>query len=105
VSSDIVMPDRYAYLKMGERDVDHAMPWDKIDAAAYTVWDKTANFNKAISNSKERIAHNEQFKLIEDNAKWIDSRSEESNSLNIDKFKIAQNAIEEKPKVQAYFSV
>jgi hypothetical protein len=26
------------------------------DAAAYTVWDKTANFNKAISNSKERIA-------------------------------------------------
>jgi carboxyl-terminal processing protease len=30
VSSDIVMPDRYAYLKMGERDVDHAMPWDKL---------------------------------------------------------------------------
>jgi carboxyl-terminal processing protease len=27
---------------MGEDD--HAMPWDKIDAAAYTVWDKTANF-------------------------------------------------------------
>ena len=99
VSSDIVMPDRYAYLKMGERDVDHAMPWDKIDAATYTLWDKTANFNKAISNSKERIAHNDQFKLIEDNAKWIDSRSEENTySLNIKKFKIAQNAIEEKAK-------
>jgi carboxyl-terminal processing protease len=39
VSSDIIMPDRYAYLKMGERDVDHAMPWDKIDAATYTLWD------------------------------------------------------------------
>jgi carboxyl-terminal processing protease len=99
VSSDIIMPDRYAYLKMGERDVDHAMPWDKIDAATYTLWDKTANFNKAISNSKERIAHNDQFKLIEDNAKWIDSRSEENTySLNIKKFKIAQNAIEEKAK-------
>jgi carboxyl-terminal processing protease len=99
VSSDIVMPDRYAYLKMGERDVDHAMPWDKIDAATYTQWDKTANFNKAIANSKERIAHNDQFKLIEDNAKWIDSRSEENTySLNIKKFKIAQNAIEEKAK-------
>jgi hypothetical protein len=34
----------------------------------------------------KRIAHNEQFKLIEDNAKWIDSRSEESTySLNIDR--------------------
>jgi hypothetical protein len=32
VSSDIVMPDRYAYLKMGERDVENAMPC-KIDPA------------------------------------------------------------------------
>jgi carboxyl-terminal processing protease len=50
------------------------LPWDKIDAAAYTVWDKTANFNKAISNSKERIAHNEQFKLIEDNGLIVEVR-------------------------------
>ena len=33
VSSDVVMPDRYAYLKMGERDEENAMPWDKIDPA------------------------------------------------------------------------
>ena len=99
VSSDIVMPDRYAYLKMGERDVDNAMPWDKIDPADYAVWDKTANFNKAISNSKSRIERNSQFKLIEENAKWIDSRSEDNTyNLNIEKFKIAQNAIEEAAK-------
>jgi hypothetical protein len=60
----------------------------------------------AISNSKERIAHNEQFKLIEDNAKWIDSRSEESTySLNIDKFKIAQNAIEEAKSTSLFLSI
>ena len=99
VSSDVVMPDRYAYLKMGERDVENAMPWDKIDAADYTVWDKTANFNKAILNSKNRIQNNAQFKLIEENAKWIDSRSKENNySLNIDKFKKEQKAIEETAK-------
>jgi carboxyl-terminal processing protease len=99
VSSDIVMPDRYAYLKMGERDVDHAMPWDKIDAASYSVWDKTANFKKAIANSKYRIENNPQFQLIEDNAKWIDSRSEDNiYSLNKNKFKVAQNAIEETAK-------
>ena len=95
VSSDVVMPDRYAYLKMGERDVDNAMPWDKIDPADYTVWNKNENFNKAILNSKSRIAHNSQFQLIEENAKWIDSRSEDNTySLNIKKFKIAQNEIE-----------
>ena len=99
VSSDIVMPDRYAYLKMGERDVDNAMPWDKIDPAAYSVWSKTANFNQAIINSKKRIAQSSQFQLIEENAKWIDSRSADNTySLNIEKFKTAQNAIEEKAK-------
>ena len=99
VSSDVVMPDRYAYLKMGERDVENAMPWDKIDAAEYTTWNDNAKFNQAIVNSKMRIAQNGQFKLIEDNAKWIDSRSEENTySLNIDKFKVAQNSIEEKAK-------
>ena len=99
VSSDIVMPDRYAYLKMGERDVDNAMPWDKIDPAAYAVWEKNVNFNQAIANSKKRIAQSSQFQLIEENAKWIDSRSEDNTySLNLAKFKIAQNAIEEKAK-------
>jgi carboxyl-terminal processing protease len=38
---------------------------------------KAANFNKAVSNSKTRIEHNSQFKLIEEN-KWIDSRSEDN---------------------------
>nr|WP_288833351.1 carboxy terminal-processing peptidase [uncultured Flavobacterium sp.] len=99
VSSDIVMPDRYSYLKMGERDVENAMPWDKIDAADYTVWNNNSNFAKAILHSKERIAANPQFKLIEENAKWIDTRSDENEySLNIDKFRKAQTAIEEKAK-------
>ncbi len=99
VSSDIVMPDRYAYLKMGERDVDNAMPWDKIDKAEYTVWTKNSNFDQAIINSKNRIAQNSQFKLVEENAKWIDSRSEDNTySLNIDKFKVAQTEIEGKAK-------
>jgi carboxyl-terminal processing protease len=99
VSSDVVMPDRYAYLKMGERDEENAMPWDKIDPAAYAVWNNTSKFDQAIANSKKRIEENSQFKLIEENAKWIDSRSNENTySLNMDKFKVAQNQIEEVAK-------
>ena len=99
VSSDVVMPDRYAYLKMGERDVDNAMPWDKIDPAQYTVWTNNAKFNKAIADSKNRIAQNQQFKLIEENAKWIDERSHENDySLKLEEFKKNQKAIEETNK-------
>ena len=99
VSSDVVMPDRYAYLKMGERDEAHALPWDKIDPAPYTVWNNASKFDQAIINSKKRIEKNIQFQLIEENAKWIDSRSAENDySLNIDKFKAEQNQIEEASK-------
>ncbi len=95
VSSDIVMPDRYAYLKMGERDGGNAMPWDKIDPAVYTVWNQNANFEKAIANSKKRIAESSQFKLIEENAKWIDARSKDNGySLKFEDFKKNQKSIE-----------
>jgi carboxyl-terminal processing protease len=99
VRSDIVMPDRYAYLKMGERDVDNAMPWDKIDPADYSVWKATENFNQAVANSKARIAQSPQFKLIEDNAKWIDVKSKENTySLNIKSFKETQAQVESEGK-------
>jgi len=99
VSSDVAIPDRYAYLKMGERDIDNAMPWDKIDPAEFKFWDKQRNFDAAIDNSKKRIAANPKFKLIDENAKWIDERNKENvYSLNIDQFKLEQAAIEEKAK-------
>lgn len=87
VYSDIIMPDRYSYIDMGERDIDNAMPWDKIDEASY----KTVNnngFETTIANSKKRIAVNEQFKLIDENAKWINARKDESvYFLEFNKFK------------------
>ena len=99
VKSDVAIPDRYAYLKMGEKDIDNAMPWDKIDAAEYKVWDKQNNFDLAIAKSKERMSNNAQLNLIDDNAKWLDERNKENNySLNIDKFKAEQKALDEKNK-------
>jgi carboxyl-terminal processing protease len=84
---------------MGERDIDNAMPWDKIDPSEFKFWDKQTNFDVAIDNSKKRIAENPKFKLIDENAQWIDQRNKESvYNLNIDQFKAEQKAIEEKAK-------
>jgi carboxyl-terminal processing protease len=99
VKSDIAIPDKYAYLKMGERDIENAMPGDKIDPANYTIWDKQNNFEQAIKKSKARMQANSQLQLIDDNAKWLDERNKENVfSLNIDKFKAEQKALEEKNK-------
>lgn len=99
VSSDVALPDRYAYVKMGERDTENAMPWDKIDAADYKLWNKQPNLDAAIERSKRRMEQNPQFQLIEENAKWLKERQDENVfSLNIDKFKKEQEALEEKAK-------
>jgi len=75
------------------------MPWDKIDPAIYNVWNNNSKFDKAIADSKRRIAQNPQFKLIEENAKWIDDRSKENvYSLKFEEFKKNQTAIEEANK-------
>ena len=86
VSSDIVLPDRFTYIDMGERDVDNAMPWDKIDPADYKQTKN--NFAAAIANSKRRVAASPQFKLLDENAKWLsDNKDNNTYSLNLDKFK------------------
>jgi len=98
VLSDIVMPDRYSYIEMGERDVENAMPWDKIDEASYKVA-KNATFEDVIAKSKARMANSEQFKLIDENAKWINERKDiNTYSLNYKKFREEENSVETKAK-------
>jgi carboxyl-terminal processing protease len=99
VNSDVVMPDRYAYIKAGERDVDNAMPWDKIDAADYQLWNQQGRFKNAVANSKKRLSENKQFQLIDENAKWLNDRSEiNTYSLQLDKFQAEQKHLEETAK-------
>ncbi len=86
VKSDIIMPDRFSFMETGEKDEKSALPWDKIEPAIYTPLD--LNFEKVIANSKKRIATNENFNLISENAKWINDRKEDNSiSLNYAEYK------------------
>ncbi|MFN3756427.1 MAG: carboxy terminal-processing peptidase, partial [Flavobacterium sp.] len=99
VTSDVEMPDRYSYIDIGERDLDNAMPWSKIDPANYSVWNKQNNFEKAIVNSRLRMAANEHFQLIDRNAQWTRERRDENiYSLNLDEFQSQQKLFEDKAK-------
>ncbi|MCL6216858.1 carboxy terminal-processing peptidase [Zunongwangia pacifica] len=87
VKSDVVVPDRYSYVDIGEKDQENPLPWDKIDPADYNIWDGYVGYEEAIENSKERMAKSEQIKLIEQNAKWIKEQSEDDTySLNFDRY-------------------
>lgn len=78
VKSDIVVPDRYSYIDLGERDQQNPLGWDKITPADYEIWDGYIDFETAVENSKKRMANNEQIKLIEENAKWIKEQQDEN---------------------------
>ncbi|MGS4346355.1 carboxy terminal-processing peptidase [Myroides odoratus] len=97
VLSDIVLPDRYSYIDMGERDMDNAMPWDKIDRANYTPYNN--DFTSVINKSKSRIAGHDQFKLIDENARWINERKDEKSfTLNLKSYEEKQKEVDEKVK-------
>ncbi|MHA7830671.1 MAG: carboxy terminal-processing peptidase [Flagellimonas sp.] len=78
VKSDIVVPDRYSYIDLGERDQQNPLGWDKITPADYKVWDGYIDFDDAVKKSKERMAINEQIKLIEENARWLKEQQDEN---------------------------
>ena len=85
--SDVVMPDRFSYVDIGERDYDNPLPFDKIDPAKFDVWDGYVDFDEAIAKSKARMAKSEQLSLIEENARWIKKRRDELDvNLNFDEY-------------------
>ena len=99
VKSDVVVPDRYSYIDLGEKDQENPLPWDKIDAVPYTVFENYYDYDNTIQKSKERMAHNEQLQLIDQNAQWVKTiRDKESFSLNYDDYKAQINLNEEEAK-------
>ena len=99
VKSDVVVPDRYSYIDIGEKDQENPLPWDKIDPANYDVWENYYDYDATIAKSKERMANNEQLKLIDENAKWVKKiRDRETYSLNYDDYKASLKINEEEAK-------
>jgi carboxyl-terminal processing protease len=99
VKSDVVVPDRYSYIDLGERDQENPLTWDKISPAEYTPWDGYIDYESTIANSTKRMDQNNQIKLIEENAQWIKKAQDETVvSLKYDEYKKGLELDKEKAK-------
>lgn len=97
VESDLVLPDRFLYVDTGERDNDNAMEWDKIAKAKYNVFDY--NFAPVKDKSKNRVAANAQFKLIDESAKWVKSQQDDNTfPLEYNEYLAKSKQLEEQSK-------
>lgn len=97
VESDLVLPDRFLYIDTGERDNENAMEWDKIAKAKYNVFDY--NFAPVKDKSKNRVAANKEFKLIDESAKWVKSQQEDNTfPLQYEEYTAKSKQLEEQSK-------
>ena len=77
VKSDLIFPNRYSYVDVGEKDLDNPLKWNKIDPARYDNSSKIFNYSQAIEKSKKRISDNEYFSLIDQHAKLVKSNQDD----------------------------
>lgn len=90
VIPDIILPDSYKYLDLGEKEMDYAMPWDQIPAASYKTWNnlKAIKIDKIKSKSASRVEKNDVFKLINSNAEHLKHKQDNTLvSLNISNYR------------------
>ncbi|MFY0714505.1 carboxy terminal-processing peptidase [Seonamhaeicola sp. NFXS20] len=88
VHSDVTVPGRFSFIEVGEKEKENPLPYDEITAADYTPWEYYFDYDTTIQKSNERMKNNEQLKLIEENAKWVKSKIDETVvSLNYEAYK------------------
>ncbi len=68
VTPDIILPDEYSLLDMGEKDQDYYLQWDEIAAANYTKFQPAINKRELALKSEARVSANQTFALIAENA-------------------------------------
>ncbi len=88
VTPDIVLPDNYQFMKVGEKEYDHAMEWTEIDPVEYSQEVALLDhIDEVAEASKKRIETNNKFARVLANAKRIKQyRDNATYSLNLDNF-------------------
>jgi carboxyl-terminal processing protease len=85
VTPDIVLPDSYQQMDIGEKEEKFALNWDEIAPAKFTPWTETLPKDRLKSSADKRISSNDQFNMIRQNAIRIKKDSERTSfNLNLD---------------------
>lgn len=75
LTPDIILPDRFAYVDIGEKERDYPMPWNIIDPATYQPWTSSTLDMKAIRQyQNRRMTSDTTFQLLQDQARQLKSQ-------------------------------
>jgi carboxyl-terminal processing protease len=94
VSSDIVLYDKLEDLKLREKDDPDALPWDEISRANYQPWNPGYDLGTIKRLEQDRLNNNDAFKTIKANSEWLEKQNDKDHSLQLDKYRQEQKAIQ-----------
>jgi carboxyl-terminal processing protease len=98
VIPDVILPDIYDGIEQGEKEMDYHMPFDKIPAAKYKLFDNPGR-SAIIKNAILRTQKNEYFNLIKKRATDIAKiRKSYTYSLSLEGYKAQQKALKAQEK-------
>jgi carboxyl-terminal processing protease len=98
VTPDILLPDPYALIELGEKEYDNPMPWDEIAKANYTEFN-SINYMNVVKNSHKRVKASASFGLIEQQAQEVKVKKDDTKySLKLDTFRAEQKMLREQNK-------
>lgn len=67
VKPDIILPDQFSAIDIGEKYLDYSLEWDTITPAQYKKWDiNSADLRVLAENSKKRIDANPRFTVLKE---------------------------------------
>ncbi len=99
VKSDIVLPDAYSKLDMGEKDLDNPLKWDEILRADYQKSALKIDFEALKRNSNQRVLADTSFQFVNSYADFMKQENDETTDvLNLEKYRAKQKENSQKSK-------
>lgn len=90
VTPDVMLPDPYALIDIGEKQLDNPMPWDEIGKATYTEF-TNINYPTVVKNSQKRVKSSTAFGLIEQQSSEIKVKKDDTKyNLKLESFRAEQ---------------
>lgn len=96
VIPDIEIPSRVDKTRIGEDALDHALPWDQIEAVPHTrYFDFSSVIDELRTRHDNRFEDHPEFQLLQKEIEFLKQQREQTSvSLNIDSRKEHQSQIE-----------
>lgn len=105
VRPDILLPDLYDNLEVGEKELDFVMAWDQTTTAPYRMWTPKPDLEKVRRNSRSRVQKSSYFQYIGSESVKLRKRQDASvYPLDLPSFQAQQAALKDTADQAKQFS-